>query len=53
MLGIKILCWAYVIFTVMGSVANYSNTEENAIKLRIVDNVTICVMVLLLAMLYS
>lgn len=48
MLGLKIVCWSYLIFTMLGRICSYDkcNGQENVY--RAIDNVTIIILILLL-----
>ena len=53
MLWLKIFCWAYLIFTALGRIANYDKCSPEHNKTRVIDNVMIAVLVVLLIALYT
>lgn len=48
MLWTKIICWAYLIFIIMGRIVNHDKSDYNAMKVRIIDNIMIVILIVLL-----
>lgn len=48
MLWINVICWAYLIFLVMGRIVNYDKCDKGATKARIIDNVMFVAIVIIL-----
>ena len=48
MLGLKIVCWAYLIWNILGRIANFNQGDKHNIVVRAIDNVVIIVLIVLL-----
>ena len=48
MLWLKIVCWAYLIFILMGRIVNYDKNDKQNIKVRCIDDVMIIVLIAIL-----
>lgn len=48
MIVLKIVCWAYLIFNVLGRIANFNQGDKHNIMARAIDNVVIIVLIVLL-----
>lgn len=48
MVFLKVVCWAYLLWTILGRIVNYDNKNETGIKIRIIDNITIISLVILI-----
>ena len=53
MIGLKIVCWAYLLFMMMGTIANYNKcAHKNMVMVRLIDNVMIAIMIAFLIILH-
>lgn len=48
MFWLKVVCWAYLIFTLMGRIVNYDKNDKQSNKVRCIDNVMIVVLIAIL-----
>lgn len=53
MLGLRIVCWAYLIWNILGRIVNFGEGSEQHTKVRCIDNVVIVVMIFILYFLYN
>ena len=53
MICLKIVCWAYLLFMMMGTIANYNKgAQKNMAMVRLIDNVMIAIMITFLIILH-
>lgn len=53
MLGLKIFCWAYLIYLLLSSIVNYEKENKGAIIIKAIDTISIFIMVLIIARMYA
>lgn len=53
MLALKIFCWSYLLFITLGRAANYDKTDNQSMKVKIIDNLMIIVLIIALAILHN
>lgn len=51
MLGLKVFCWAYLVFILMGRIVNYDKCDAQSNQARFIDNLMIVALVIILAFL--
>lgn len=45
---LKVVCFAYLIFTILGRIVNYDTCSGSANGARLIDNITIVMLVLII-----
>lgn len=48
MIGLLIVCWAYLIFTLMVRIVSYDKRDKHDALIRMIDNTTIIVLILMI-----
>ena len=53
MIGLKVVCWAYVMYLLLGRIANFDKCDTKSVVVRLIDNIAIIVLLAFIYFLYK